>query len=90
MARGRSRFMCACVRVRPAGKTTLLRTFAGRHRHVEEQARLQGRSCYYDSTLNLKRAFLGTDWGTRTVAFSGFGCVWQLAQWRIAALVAVV
>ena len=58
-----------------AGKTTLLRTFAGRHRHEEAQARMQGRSCYYDSTLNLKRAFLGTDWGTRTVAFSGFGCV---------------
>jgi len=69
-----------------ASKTTLLRTLAGRHLHKESSAKLFGRSCYYDTTLNTQRAYLSSTWGQRTVAFSGFGyaAAWVSSSTRLA------
>jgi CCR4-NOT complex subunit CAF16 len=54
-----------------AGKSTLLRLLAGKHIHAPGVVRVLGRESYFDTTLNLLRAYLATDWGRKTVAFSG-------------------
>ena len=56
-----------------AGKSTLLRVLSGRHMHAPGAVTLLGRECFYDTSLNEARAYLGTEWGKRTVAFSGHG-----------------
>lgn len=57
-----------------AGKSTLLRVLAGRHIHRDDAALILGRNAYYDNSLNDKRAYLASDWGRRSVAFTGHGC----------------
>ena len=54
-----------------AGKSTLLRLLAGKHIHSPGVVRVLGRESYFDTSLNLLRAYLSTDWGRKTVAFSG-------------------
>lgn len=54
-----------------AGKSTLLRLLAGKHIHPSGTVQCLGRESYFDTTLNEKRAYLSTDWGRKTVAFSG-------------------
>ena len=54
-----------------AGKSTLLRLLAGKHIHAPGVVRVLGRESYFDTSLNLLRAYLATDWGRKTVAFSG-------------------
>jgi len=54
-----------------AGKSTLLRVLSGKHIHAPGAVCVLGRESYFDTALNEKRAYLGTDWGKRTVAFSG-------------------
>ena len=58
-----------------AGKSTLLHILNGRHLHEEDAVKVLGRSSFHDTSLNRERAFLGTQWGRRTVAFGGYGCV---------------
>jgi CCR4-NOT complex subunit CAF16 len=59
-----------------AGKSTLLRILAGRHIVPDgSDVRVLGRDSFHDtSALNAQRSYLGTDWGRRTVAFTGHGC----------------
>ena len=54
-----------------AGKSTLLRLLAGRHIHAPGAVQVLGRESYFDTALNLRRAYLSTDWGRKVVAFSG-------------------
>lgn len=54
-----------------AGKSTLLRILAGRHLHKDGCVTVLGRSSFHDTSLNLRRAYLGTDWGRKVVAFAG-------------------
>ena len=54
-----------------AGKSTLLRLLAGKHIHAPGAVRVLGRESYFDTSLNLLRSYLATDWGRKTVAFSG-------------------
>jgi CCR4-NOT complex subunit CAF16 len=54
-----------------AGKSTLLRILSGKHMHPEESVVVLGKPSFFDTSLNERRAYLGTDWGRRTVAFSG-------------------
>ena len=54
-----------------AGKSTLLRLLAGKHIHPPGAVTVLGRESFYDTALNLKRAYLSTDWGRKTVA-----CEW--------------
>jgi CCR4-NOT complex subunit CAF16 len=56
-----------------AGKSTLLRILSGRHMHERGAVTVLGRESFFDTALNESRAYLGTDWGKRTVAFSGHG-----------------
>jgi CCR4-NOT complex subunit CAF16 len=57
-----------------SGKSTLLKLCAGRHIfHPDEALSVFGKHPFRDTSLNLERAFLDTDWGTKTVAFGGFG-----------------
>ena len=51
-----------------AGKSTLLRLLAGKHIHPPGAVTVLGRESFYDTALNLKRAYLSTDWGRKTVA----------------------
>lgn len=53
------------------GKSTLLRLLAGKHIHKEGAVQVLGSSSFFDTFL--PRAHLTTDWGKRTVAFSGHG-----------------
>jgi CCR4-NOT complex subunit CAF16 len=46
---------------------------SGRHLHDAGAVTVLGRESFFDTALNAERAFLGTDWGRRTVAFSGHG-----------------
>jgi len=57
-----------------AGKSTLLRILAGRHLCPENTVTVLGSDTFFDTSLNLRRGYLGTDWGRRTVAFTGHGC----------------
>ena len=54
-----------------AGKSTLLRLLAGKHIPAPGAVRVLGRESYFDTSLNLLRSYLATDWGRKTVAFSG-------------------
>ena len=56
-----------------AGKSTLLRILFGRHMHTPGAVTVFGRESFFDTGLNAERAYLGTEWGKRTVAFSGHG-----------------
>jgi CCR4-NOT complex subunit CAF16 len=62
---------CLLVGDNGAGKTTLLRILAGKHIHPAGKVLVLGRESFYDTALNAKRAYLGTDWGRRAVAFAG-------------------
>lgn len=42
--------------------------------HPDGAVTVLGRSSFYDTALNLRRSYLGCDWGRRTVAFAGYGC----------------
>eukprot|EP00697_Spironema_sp_BW2_P002691 gnl/Spiro4/13597_TR7244_c0_g1_i1.p1 gnl/Spiro4/13597_TR7244_c0_g1~~gnl/Spiro4/13597_TR7244_c0_g1_i1.p1 ORF type:complete len:302 (-),score=60.90 gnl/Spiro4/13597_TR7244_c0_g1_i1:102-1007(-) len=59
-----------------AGKSTLLRVLAGKHMHDPDAVRVLGSSAFHDTSLELRRAFLGQAW-TKTVAFAGFGLAHQ-------------
>jgi len=56
-----------------AGKTTLLRILAGRHKHREGAVQVLGRESFFDTSLDVHRSYMGSDWGRRTVAFAGYG-----------------
>lgn len=55
------------------GKSTLLRILAGNHlaRDGGATVAVLGREAYFDTSLNEVRAYCGTDWGRRAVAFQG-------------------
>ena len=57
------------------GKTTILRILAGRHIHPTGAVTVLGRNSFHDTSLNFHRVYMGCDWGRRTVAFAGYGCV---------------
>ena len=57
----------------PSGKSTLLKVLSGKHLHPDGKVEVMGRSAFHDTTLNNLRTYMGTDWGRRTVAFSGYG-----------------
>jgi len=63
---------CLLVGDNGAGKSSMLRLMAGKHIHEEKKVRVFGKSSFYDTGLNDKRVLLSTDWGRRTVAFSGY------------------
>ena len=54
-----------------AGKSTLLRILSGRHLTPDCTITVLGKDAYFDTSLNEARAYCATDWGKRTVAFSG-------------------
>jgi len=69
-----------------AGKSTLLRVLAGKHLVASPESgharggtagggrvTVLGKDSYYDTSLNASRAYLATDWGRRSVAFTGHG-----------------
>ena len=61
-----------------AGKSTILRILSGRHlTKPEGVVTVLGRSAFHDTRLNFERSYIDTDWGMRTVAFSGYGCPLQ-------------
>lgn len=53
-----------------AGKSTLLGVLAGKHLVADDSALLFGRDAFRDTSLNLRRAFVSADWGSRAVAFA--------------------
>jgi CCR4-NOT complex subunit CAF16 len=55
------------------GKSTLLRILAGNHlaRGGGASVTVLGREAYFDTSLNELRAYCGTDWGRRAIAFQG-------------------
>mmetsp|Transcript_35268 Transcript_35268/g.112763 ORF Transcript_35268/g.112763 Transcript_35268/m.112763 type:complete len:316 (+) Transcript_35268:160-1107(+) len=66
---------CLLIGANGAGKSTLLKILAGKHLTKPEGAvKVMGTDAFRDLKLNLCRAFLDTQWGTRTVAFAGYGC----------------
>lgn len=65
---------CLLVGDNGAGKTTILRNLAGRHIHEPGAVKVLGRESFHDTSLNFHRAYMGCDWGRRTVAFAGYGC----------------
>eukprot|EP01138_Halocafeteria_seosinensis_P004971 gb/GECG01005083.1/.p1 GENE.gb/GECG01005083.1/~~gb/GECG01005083.1/.p1 ORF type:complete len:322 (+),score=50.18 gb/GECG01005083.1/:1-966(+) len=64
---------CLLVGGNGAGKTSILKLLSGKHIH-HGHVEVLGRDVFHDTSLNLKRAYMGTDWGKRTVAFAGYGC----------------
>ena len=69
---------CLLVGANGAGKSTILRILSGRHlTNPHDSVMVLGRSSFHDTSLNLERAYLDTDWGMRTVAFAGYGCPLQ-------------
>lgn len=60
-----------------AGKSTLLRILAGRHLCPDGAVTVLGRDTFHATSLNAMRSYLGTDWGRRSVAFTGHGCALQ-------------
>lgn len=69
---------CLLIGANGAGKSTILRILSGRHLTKPDDAvMVLGRSSFHDTSLNLERAYLDTDWGMRTVAFAGYGCPLQ-------------
>ena len=72
------------------GKSTLLRVLAGKHIHRNDAALVLGSNAYYDNTLNGRRAYLASDWGRRSVAFTGHGVAFsvrlRLAVFRVLSL----
>lgn len=58
-----------------AGKTTLLSLLAGRNKHTAGAVTVLGRESFFDTGLDMHRVYMGCDWGRRTVAFAGYGCV---------------
>lgn len=75
---------CLIVGSNGAGKSTLLRILAGKHMTSPDDAvQVMGKDAFRDITLNTCRAHLDTQWGMRTVAFSGYGCALQ-ADIRVA------
>ena len=57
-----------------------LATDAGRHIHRDDAAMILGSHAYYDNTLNGRRAFLASDWGRKSVAFTGHGFALSVRQ----------
>jgi len=54
-----------------AGKSTLLKILSGTHLTPDNTIRVLGKDSYFDTSLNHERAYCSTDWGKRTVAFTG-------------------
>jgi hypothetical protein len=42
------------------------------HRHPDGSVKVLGKSSFHDTSLNAERIYMGSDWGRRTVAFSGY------------------
>lgn len=60
-----------------AGKSTLLRILGGKHMHDDDAVFVLGKNAFRDTTLNLERQYMDTNWGLRTVAFAGTGVAYQ-------------
>jgi len=71
---------CLLLGANGSGKSTLLKVLSGRHLTSQdegERVKIMGKDAFRDLSLNLKRAFMDTQWGMRTVAFAGYGCPLQ-------------
>lgn len=55
-----------------AGKSTMLKVLAGKHIHPDGAVEVMGKNAFRCTALNKSRVLLSTEWGRRTVAYSGF------------------
>ena len=65
---------CLLIGANGSGKSTLLSVLGGRHiTPPDSNVRVLGINSFCDTKINFYCAYLGTDWGMRTVDFAGVG-----------------